>query len=98
MHDGFRIITVTKKPGAWHVLVCLLRSCRPLSSWLSRRRECARLVDRERGSDPGPGEAIEPRSRLMRYIHEIDFDAYAVQDLDTRDGGLAGLTRRRFLV
>jgi hydrogenase small subunit len=33
----------------------------------------------------------------MRYTHEIDFDAYAEQDLDILEGGLAGLTRRKFL-
>jgi len=33
----------------------------------------------------------------MRAAQEIDFDAYAAQDLETLEGGLAGLTRRRFL-
>ena len=33
----------------------------------------------------------------MANTHGIDFDAYAAQDLESLDGGLAGLTRRRFL-
>jgi hydrogenase small subunit len=33
----------------------------------------------------------------MRRIHEIDFDVFAATDLDTREGSLGGVTRRRFL-
>ena len=33
----------------------------------------------------------------MRRMQEIDFDSLAAQDLDTREGSLGGITRRRFL-
>ena len=33
----------------------------------------------------------------MRRIHEIDFDSFAAQNLDSCEGSLAGITRRRFL-
>lgn len=64
--------------------------------WLARAGDI-RPDDRERCGDSGSGESNQPRATLMRTSHEIDFDAYATQDLDTLESGLAGLTRRRFL-